>query len=123
MFTAGVTLQVWRPPAADDDAPVDAHGNRDTRPVRAESADEEFWALAPPSALPDSAEPDEANRDELVDVLMGYREDLETDLRADDEVTVDDGDRYRVVGKPAIWRDQWDGTVLGSTIRLENVSG
>lgn len=121
MFDAGVTLQVWRPPADDDETAVDAHGNRDTDPVRASDLDEDGWAIAPPYTPTDAAEPFEANRSEVVDVQTGYREGP-TGLLASDEVDWGRG-RYKLIGEPAQWPDPWGGGVVGSVIRLERVSG
>lgn len=121
MFDAGVTLQVWRPPAVDADTAVDAHGNRDTTPVRTVDADEDGWAIAPPYTPTDAGEPFEANRSEVVDVQTGYREGP-TGLLPSDEVEWGRG-RFKVVGEAAQWPDPWGGGVVGSVVRLEKVSG
>lgn len=45
------------------------------------------------------------------------------DIRSIDRVKLPDGDRYRVIGKPAPWRSPYTGRRPGVVVKLKGVKG
>lgn len=46
-----------------------------------------------------------------------------SDVMSSDKVELPDGDTYRVIGKPARWRDPFSGATPGVVVKLQRIEG